>query len=118
MKAKEILGDPIKRGMFHLDILRWVKKNKGDSIAQELHKLYIEIERTQGLDAAMTFQVKRAKGFGLSFTQLPITPINIEEEGNNVVIKIMERDPFQETKEEYDQRKAEMERLGIKIDEE
>jgi len=107
MQITEIIKEPIERATLHLELFEWVKKNKGEEAAKDFHKRYVDIERSRGVKAAMGFQIKRAKEWGLTLKIPPTTPINYEVVGNKVTITLFVREPFQETEEEYNERKKE-----------
>ena len=112
MDAKIIYDDPIKRGALHHSICKWIERNKGEKKAIKFHKDYVKIERNQGVIAAMAFQMERSKDLG--YDHEPVVAISIQTKGDKVIITVMEN--TKETKEQYKRRKAEMRKLGIKID--
>jgi len=106
MEITEIFKGPIERATSHLELLEWIKKNKGEKVAEDFHNKYVHIERSRGVKAALQFQVKRAREWGLTLLTIPATtPIHYEVEGNKVMITVFVREPFQKTEEKHNGRK-------------
>ena len=106
MDTMIVYDDSVKRAALHRSILRWIERNKGEKEAIKFHKEYVEKEQNQGVITAMAFQMERSKELG--YDQEPVIPINIEAEGDKVMITVMEN--YKETEEQYKRRKAEMQK--------